>query len=777
MSDQQKTIEVLLRGRNELGPAFTAAGASARTFADQTVGSAKRALDAVLNLQNLIVAGAAAVAARAVFKPAIDIENARNELEILLGSADAAVAKLRELQAFAGANKLDDMDVERAYKMLYRLTDGALTGKDSLRMIADVAAYARRPVADLGETIGRLYGEIKAGDTGGRAVMELTKMGVFSKQTAVQIEALTKAGASSRDVWAVVTAEFARYNGALDKTRDSTSRNLVAIEEAWEDVRATVGEAALPALNKAINDIVADLEKLRASGELQKWGEAAGAAITKVYGILKALATFVADNHEALTTLGFTYVGYRTIMALATAVTTVNAALAIYKTAQAGAAVATAAATAAEAGQIVIINAHTRAMAAQAVAAGLMTKATVGLAASVGVLGVALTSLGALAVVTAGAALLGYKLGDLAAGTHGVADTLNGIAEARALAERGGGTGLEDAQKQWLKLYGSLEKVNGAGRNFSAWWRWVNTQQAAGRAPKPPAPEPPADDGLSGDRRVTAEQKAAATKAEAERKKIEEDLIAARQRLADLDAEAAQDAADKKIEAEVKAFKDEENAFAGAAAQHAARMAELQKDADALRNRLLHPDQARADDAAAKKAAGEDKKLKNETADAYRRLADLGGNAENLDDWKLKGRLSKHAKDLIKLDREQKDAENARMAAQEANGLAQGDAFKALQAEEKRKKDKEAFDEAKRQEQRGEIENKIIDLELDKFFGPQADVAAAIVEAGNTAAAAIATAAGSNAPGAGSGGLEGQMLSALQQIVTNTGRTIQLVDN
>jgi len=107
------------------------------------------------------------------------------------------------------------------------------------------------------------------------------------------------------------------------------------------------GMHALPALKGALGDVLAEIQSLRASGELDEWGERTGEAIERTYMATKSLVTFVTEHHKLIAGMGFSYVAARTTLALFARVVMLRGALAQYRSAQLQAAAATSANTAA----------------------------------------------------------------------------------------------------------------------------------------------------------------------------------------------------------------------------------------------------------------------------------------------------------------------------------------------------------------------------------------------------------------------------------------------
>jgi len=337
MSDISKTIEVVLRGRNDLGSAFTAGGRVVGGFVSNTIGSVKRAVDSIFSLQNAVEGAAVVLAAKAVFEPAIEMERFQTQFKVLLGGLDQAKVRMTELTKFADTTPFELPEVAMASKALQVMTDGALATGSGLRMIGDVAAGTGAPFSELAVTAGRLYAGIKGGGEIGEAMQRMSQLGAISGEARNKIYALKAEGASSAEIWRVVTAEFARFNGQMEELSKTAGGRISTLSDSWRAVRREVGEAALPALKKAIEDIIAEIEKLKASGELEKWGKQLGSALTGLMDVLVRLSKFVSDHGKEIKYMLAAYAGYRVINELTRSLTTLQAVLAATKLQQAAA--------------------------------------------------------------------------------------------------------------------------------------------------------------------------------------------------------------------------------------------------------------------------------------------------------------------------------------------------------------------------------------------------------------------------------------------------------
>ena len=146
------------------------------------------------------------------------LEQASITYGTLLGSAEAAQQRIAELQKFAAVTPFDFNQVLEADRLLQ--TFGARS-IENLTMVGDAAAGTSQNFNEVAFWIGRAYSAIEAGQPFGEASMRLQEMGILTATGRQELERLTEAGASSEEVWAVLTGEMGRFSGLMDDQSQS----------------------------------------------------------------------------------------------------------------------------------------------------------------------------------------------------------------------------------------------------------------------------------------------------------------------------------------------------------------------------------------------------------------------------------------------------------------------------------------------------------------------------------------------------------------------------
>lgn len=158
-----------------------------------------------------------AASAVAGFDTAANLETATLQFETLMGSAEEAEAHVRGLFDFAAKTPFETGPIIEASRLMQVFGGDALNTSENLAMIGDTAAATGNRIEEIAFWVGRANSAIQAGRPWGEAAMRLQELGVLSGEARNRVEELSAAGASSEEVWAALTDELERFDGAMIK--------------------------------------------------------------------------------------------------------------------------------------------------------------------------------------------------------------------------------------------------------------------------------------------------------------------------------------------------------------------------------------------------------------------------------------------------------------------------------------------------------------------------------------------------------------------------------
>lgn len=223
------------------------------------------------------VAGAAVMGFKKAIDEAATMEGFEIGFQTLLGTAQAATARMRDLTKFAADTPFELGEVAQASRTLETLTKGALSTGKGLTLVGDVASAAQQPFAELATHIGRLYDGLQGGRPVGEAMARLQELGLIAGDVREKIEQMQSGGQKGQSVWAVAQAELQRFSGGMKLQSQSWNGLMSTFKDSVNAVFREFGTPILPQLKPILSDGITLTEQLAASA--RKWGENTATAI------------------------------------------------------------------------------------------------------------------------------------------------------------------------------------------------------------------------------------------------------------------------------------------------------------------------------------------------------------------------------------------------------------------------------------------------------------------------------------------------------------------
>lgn len=229
-----------------------------------------------------LLAGFASVGtAVALFKRSIseaaDMESFVVSFKVLLGSAERAQLRMKELAKFAADTPFELPEVAAASRTLETLTRGVLSTGAGLTMIGDVASGTQQPFQELAIWIGRLYDGLKNGQPVGEAMQRLQELGVVSGAARRQLEELQQSGAGFNPMWKVVGTELMRFSGMMKEQSETWKGKMSTLQDSIKGVYREFGAPLIDQLKPILTGAIAMGDRL--SEVAKEWGENLGNAI------------------------------------------------------------------------------------------------------------------------------------------------------------------------------------------------------------------------------------------------------------------------------------------------------------------------------------------------------------------------------------------------------------------------------------------------------------------------------------------------------------------
>jgi hypothetical protein len=242
---------------------------------------------------------------------AAGLERLEKSFQPLLRSATLARQRVKELAAFSKVTPFKSESIMAANRSLELFTKGAYSGIRAMKLIGDVAAHTGNDITDVGEAVGKVYGEIQNGAPLGRAIRQLVNMGAISAETAERVENLKNAGVGAGQVWKVMEQDLQRSSGAMAEMGNT----LAGLQGRYESAKAALltgfGKGFMAGEKKGLEAMIGAMQALTPVAEhfggmfgtVHQGFEAGSAGIVKFVSKIKFLPEvlkWVGDGAVAL---------------------------------------------------------------------------------------------------------------------------------------------------------------------------------------------------------------------------------------------------------------------------------------------------------------------------------------------------------------------------------------------------------------------------------------------------------------------------------------------
>ena len=191
---------------------------------------------------------------------AADFEKMATGFKSILGSADKASKRIKELQKFSVETPFEPAELMAASKQLQALGGDTMGIGDGLRAVGDAAAGAGQPLEAVAMHAGRLFMGLRQGQAIGEYVNELQKMGVISEDNIGPIRkiqeeiAAGKRGAmDNAQALAAVTAALGSTKGAMADLAATTAGKVSTMKGNLDMLKISFGEGINKGLSQGVD--------------------------------------------------------------------------------------------------------------------------------------------------------------------------------------------------------------------------------------------------------------------------------------------------------------------------------------------------------------------------------------------------------------------------------------------------------------------------------------------------------------------------------------------
>lgn len=145
-----------------------------------------------------------------------EMENNVVSFQVLLGSVDAAQARMKEYADFAAKTPFELPEIARAGRILQTFGGDLLATGQNLTLVGDIASGTNTSFENTAMWIGRMYDALQSGRPWGEAAMRLQEMGALSGEARARLEAMQEQGVEGAIIFQQFREEVSAFGGMME---------------------------------------------------------------------------------------------------------------------------------------------------------------------------------------------------------------------------------------------------------------------------------------------------------------------------------------------------------------------------------------------------------------------------------------------------------------------------------------------------------------------------------------------------------------------------------
>ena len=229
------------------------------------------------------MAGAMRDMGQALLEPNAAFEKSQVSFEVLLGSVDLARERIELLYEYANSTPFLNPDVVKAGKLLESFGGEALGTGDNLIRTGDLAAFTELQMAEMAQTVGRLWGAIQGGQPLGDAATRMRELGILTGQQVTALTELNNEAETAEEVWDAFIKMTDKYEGMAARQAETMDGAVSTIQGLWGEVKRLTGVRLFDTVKQDVIGIRDDLSHAFDTDQIQVFADKVGAAIAGMY--------------------------------------------------------------------------------------------------------------------------------------------------------------------------------------------------------------------------------------------------------------------------------------------------------------------------------------------------------------------------------------------------------------------------------------------------------------------------------------------------------------
>lgn len=267
---------------------------------DTVSGIGRAATGVALGVGGALVAGMGMAGAAAIDMNS-QLETSTLQFETLMGDADRADAHVRGLFDFAAKTPFETGPIIEASRIMQVFGGDALNTDENLTRIGNTAAAVGAPIEDIGFWVGRAYAAIQGGQPFGEAAQNLMQMGAVSPATVAEMQRLQESGASTDEIFAVMTDSMDGYAGAMEKQAGTFQGMASTLKDSFNMMAAEAMKPLFDLVKTGMSSLATWLNSPEVQAGIQRIATGFTQLIERVAAfVTESVIPFVQQHGEAL---------------------------------------------------------------------------------------------------------------------------------------------------------------------------------------------------------------------------------------------------------------------------------------------------------------------------------------------------------------------------------------------------------------------------------------------------------------------------------------------
>lgn len=266
-----------------------------RNNVKSTVGGVREGFNSIVKHAKVVGLAVGAIAAKIalVTREAAKLEAAMRPFERHMGGREGARAHVGDMQFLAreyGTHSADELINES--RQTLNATGGQLGTMADMKLLADMSATTANELSAVRGAVVNFYQQLKMGRDVDRAAKQLENLGLVGTGVVTRLQEMQQAGASSADMWRVVSEEFNQFAGGMDSDADL---GVSAMGRLKAEIKQSMQEAGASFLHgsKHIDNLANWLQDLRDSGAIEEWAEKVSQGLDTLMKPLKEVVGWI----------------------------------------------------------------------------------------------------------------------------------------------------------------------------------------------------------------------------------------------------------------------------------------------------------------------------------------------------------------------------------------------------------------------------------------------------------------------------------------------------